>query len=197
MKRVLAVAFILLVSVASVACGGAADPPTQEPESPGVPEVPRAPEVIDLTPSRRTSDTTLEAEPFSVTLAMEDGTTRVVEVVNYEIYTGDVPLAHSFYRVYRATAEAVEGALYVPGDLELREVEVDDSGAVDGIGRRWVMRFDETLGEMEEEERTSFLLALSRTIIEGNPFRRDPPNFTGVRFFSGDEEIDVDYAPSF
>ena len=190
MKRILAVAFILLVSVASVACGGAADPPAGESESPGVPEV------VDLTPSRRTPDTTLETDPFSVTLAMEDGSTREVEVVNYEIYTGDVPLAHSFYRVYLATAEAVEGALPVPQDLELREVEIDDSGAVDGIGRRWVMRFDETLGAMGEE-RTAFLLALSRTIIEGNPFRRDPPNFTGVRFFSGDEKIEVDYAPSF
>ena len=190
MQKMLAVLLILLFALAFVACGRAVDPPEEEPESSG------APEVTDLTPSSRTPDTTLETEPFSVTLAMEDGSTREVEVVNYEIYTGDVPLARSFFRVYRATAGAVESALPVPGDLELREVEVDDSGAVDGIGRRWVMRFDETLGEMGDE-RTAFLLALSRTIIEGNPFRRDPPNFTGVRFFSGDEEIEVDYAPSF
>ncbi len=196
-RSVLPLILIAMLVSFPIAMGGCGVTEPSTPDGEGEPLPPEGDEVLDLTPEERTGDTTLEDDIFEVTLAMADTSTRVVEVTNYEIYTGDVPLARSFFRVYRRVSREVEGALQLPEDLELVEVDIDDSEAVDGHGRRWVMRFDETLAEMEGESREAFLLALARTVIEGNPFRRDPPNFTGIRFFAGEEEIEIDYSPAF
>lgn len=193
-----AIRYILVMMMLTALFTGGCSRKEPEPEASPVtpPALPAVTEEtqVDLKPVTPTPDTRMETKPLGLWLPMRDMTMKESKAVNYEVYTGDVPLALSFFRAYMSAALRTEGTIPIPETLELLEVDIDDSESKDGVGRKWVLSFSEELDTMPVAERDLFLLSLARTIIEGNPYR-DPvvPNFTGVRVISGEVEIPVDY----
>ncbi len=141
----------------------------------------------------RTPDTYLESAPFRMWLPMRDGTLKAVETTNYEVFSGDVPLAYSFWGAFVAALAQVPGTLPLPVGLCLLGVEVDDSRAAGGRGRCWVMAFNDVLAGWDADQLDLFLEGLARTVLDGNPYRRPEANFTRMRVRAGATELEVRY----